>query len=83
MMDIEKLARDAGLTADVVRDMPWLTITFLPQFAEAVRRETAEEAAKVAEQTGQIAADMYGDGAECLSTADLCAAAIRERFKAS
>lgn len=46
------------------------------QVAAAVAKRCADLCAA----TGQIAADMYGDGAECISTADLCADAIRREF---
>lgn len=84
MMDIEKLAREAGLTvvATLDCDPPYSMYSAedasLRRFAALV----AEECAKMAEHMGLVAADMYGDGAECLNTADLCATAIRERFKA-
>ena len=44
--------------------------------AAAVAAER-ERCAKLCEQTGEAAAETYGDGAECLTTAAWCAEAIR------
>ena len=45
--------------------------------------DAPERFAKLCEIAGEEAADMYGDGAECLATAALCAEAIRAQKGAS
>lgn len=41
-----------------------------------VQAAERERCAEICEQTGDLAAEMYGDGAECIETAGMCAAAI-------
>lgn len=75
MKTIEELAREAGLAG---KDAPAdFFLARLERFAAAVRRDALEEAAKTAESMGPIMCDSYGDGAECIATADACAEAIR------
>lgn len=66
-MDIEKLAREAGLAAypDEIQ-----------RFADLVRRETAKEAAKLCDE---IAAPYMTEKRRAIQQ---CSSAIRERFKA-
>ena len=54
--------------------------TFARAIELAVAAAVAKRCADLCAATGLIAADMYGDGAECISTADLCADAIRREF---
>ena len=93
-MDIEKLAREAGFGGSLIQitlnDIPPIkgyncTEDELRRLIEAVRRETAEEAAKVCEASRARVRDgtdvdwQDGYNAAC----DESAYAIRERFKAS
>jgi hypothetical protein len=55
-----------GYTADDMR-----------AFRAAGVAAAVERCAVLCESTGELAADMYGDGAECLQTASMCAEAIR------
>jgi hypothetical protein len=48
----------------------------------AYRALIAEDCAKLCAQVGNIAVEMYGEGAECLQTAEMCVEAIRARYKA-
>lgn len=60
--------------------MPIHSADQLRAHSEAVAAAVANRCADLCAATGPIAADMYGDGAECISTADLCADAIRREF---
>lgn len=44
---------------------------------QAARAAALEEAAEVCERIGPVMAERYGPGAECITTADECADAIR------
>ena len=72
-MDIEKLAREAGACELFGRDLALMGRESIARLIEAVRRETAEEAAKFVEDQD----DPYDQPSPFA-----CAAAIRERFKA-
>lgn len=52
-------------------------ITALCDAVEAARAAALEEAADVCERIGPVMAERYGPGAECITTADECADAIR------
>jgi hypothetical protein len=46
-------------------------------FARKVEKLAREHCAELCGLAGEVASEMYGDGAECLSTASMCADAIR------
>lgn len=52
-------------------------ITALCDAVEAARAAALEEAAEVCERIGPAMAESYGPGAECITTSDECADAIR------
>lgn len=59
---------------------PGAVLELIRAIESAVAAAVANRCADLCAATGPIAADMYGDGAECISTADLCADAIRREF---
>jgi hypothetical protein len=73
-MNIEALIEQARGPEDAD---PFAEPMFLERFAALVRAQALDEAARVCVTTGDVAADMYGFDAECISTAEMCAAAIR------
>ena len=85
--DIERMAREAGfpfnkyglLQGDDRGEID--ADDMLARFAALVAAAERERCAKVCESTGEVAADMYGDGVECLTTASMCAATIRAGVK--
>ena len=51
-------------------------------YAAAAVEAEREQCALACVEAGELASQMYGDGAKCIATADLCADAIRARSKA-
>ena len=52
---------------------------YAEEYAAMAVAAERERCAALCEQTGPVAAQIYGDGAECLTTAELCAERIRGR----
>jgi len=73
--DVIRLAREAGHLLPMYRTH----IADLQRFADLVAAAEREACAQVCERLGPVLAERYGSGAECISTADECAAEIRAR----
>lgn len=75
--EILEIALEAGAElGSQVYCGPIVTIFNSPHELERFADLIIERCAKICEVTGLMCADIYGDGAECISTANECAAAI-------
>lgn len=73
-MDLEKIAREAdpGFGSGAMPDS-LVGKDAIERFARLVLEEAARECVRM----GPVMCESYGDGAECIATADACAEAIR------
>jgi hypothetical protein len=76
--EIEDCFPEGGHTDNMTGKM-CVSAQWLHDFAHAVSAKERKECAKVCEETGKEMSLRYGDGAECLTTSNECAEAIRLR----
>ena len=73
-MNIELLEKLWNASADQHNQWSELGLDEIVYFAQKVEREACS---KLCETMGPVLCESYGDGAECIATADACAEAIR------